>query len=517
MTKLYDFNSTTFKLLRLFPGLITILLILLPVIASILGFQEFIAYYVLFLAIYWAIRTIRFLIGTHIGYSRYQKALKTNWPRKLEKAIKNWDLLPYPNQLPNSWDEFYLSIIIPMYKEPYEILDRTVKSIAENKFPLKEKVFLVFAIEERGGKQIQIDAQKIKEKYKKYFKDILIYVHPQGIPGEVIGIAGPNLKWASKHFLEEYIPKKKILPKNILMLKFDSDSALHPQFLSALTHKYLTTPDRYHAYFTNAVKLYSNNFWEVPTMMRLFSGLLTTVILSEWINNKPKKQCFSLYAFNADVLKRIGYWDPVIGVDDTGFFWVSFLYLNGKFRGEEFYLPNYSDAVDVGDYIKSHVAQYKQQVRWGGGAILAPVSLQGILNNPNIPLRKKLFATFVLFESNSFWTTATYFLSLAIPVMSLLTPNSTFYAYSHIVPEWVQTILGLTSVFIIPTEYFVYQLYKPFPKSYSLLKKIGFFFEFFLVIINMYVYNLIPYVKAQIDIMLGKFGKFYAVEKTVKT
>lgn len=513
MPELYNFNSTTFKILRLFPALTTLLLLLFPILAVIFRFQEYIAFYVLFLSIYWAIRTIRFLIGIYIGYKRYQRALQIDWLKRLKTTIKNWNKLPTPSQLPKSWDDFYLTILIPTYKEPYEILERTIKAVVDSNFDL-QKVFLVIAVEERGGPEALHNVKKLQHKYRKFFKDFLYYVHPQGIPGEVIGIAGPNLKWAAQNFIEKYLSKYKINPKNVLMLKYDADSAIHPNFLAALTYTYLTTPNRFYKYFTNAVKLYSNNFWEVPTLMRLFSGLLSAVLLSEWITNRSKKQSFSLYAFNAYILKKIGYWDPVIGVDDTGFFWLAYIKLNGNFSGQEFYLPNYSDAVDAGDYIKSHIAQFKQQIRWGGGAIVTPMSMQAILNNKKLPFTKKLWAIYVLFEAYTFWTTATYFLSLAIPIMSLLTPNVAFFAYSHIIPNWIQLILGITSILILPTEYFIYKLYAPFKKNLTVKQKIFFFFEFFLVIINMYVYNLIPYVKAQIDIMLGHFGKFYVVEKT---
>ena len=118
-----------------------------------------------------------------------------------------------------------------------------------------------------------------------------------------------------------------------------------------------------------------------------------------------------------------------------------------------------------------------------------------------------------LFETHSFLVTVAYFLGLAVPIMTLLAPNSDFYAFSHVVPHIITRIFQITTVFMIPIEYMIIKLYGWPPKSRGLFGRTRFFIEFLLVVIVMFLYNLIPYTKAQIDIMFGKFGKFYVVEK----
>ena len=511
--QLYDFESSTFKSLRIFPGIVTIAFILSPFILAAVGKPQYLAYYVLILSVYWVYKTFTFIYGFFVGYNRYLRDSKVDWRARLMQLKKRWDKLPTPATLPPTWEDFYMAVIIPTYKEPKEILIRTLDSLANSNFPVKEKLFVILAVEERAGPKQQEVVRQLIERFKFHFKDIMFFVHPKNIPGEVIGIAGPNLKWAARGFVE-YLDKKNISPRNVLMLKIDADTRLSSQLLAALSYRYLTHPKRYNRFFTNALKLYSNNFWKAPLLTRLFSAMLSLVLLSEWITNKHKKQCFSSYAFNLDVLVKIGYWDPKIGVDDTGFFWQAFLYLNGDYRGEEVYLPSYMDAVDVGDYIRSHIALYKQQVRWGGGAIVTPMGLQGMLNNKKIPLREKIFKTLHLFEVYTFWTTIAYFLGLALPLLSFVVPSVDFYAYSHIAPYIVSKLLTFTLIFVLPIEYYVLKLYGPMPKDYSLVKKVIFFLSFFAIVINIYLFNLIPYLKAQIDIMLGRFGKFYVVEKT---
>ncbi len=512
MKKLYDFDSFTFKCLRLFPGLVTILLIISPLLAVLLHRPQYIAYYVLFLSIFWVYRSIRFLYGLVIGYLHYKRDLRTDWNKKFINLQKTWNKLPTKKQLPKRYDDFYTTILIPVYKEPYEIIERTVEGLKKSKFPLK-KLFVIFAVEERGGVETLNSIKKVQQKYKKYFADLLYYVHPQGLPNEVIGIAGPNLKWAAKHFTEDYLKKRNIAPNNVFMFKYDVDLVVHEQLIAGLSYKYLVTPDRYYKYFTNAVKLYSNNFWDVPVMMRLFSGFLSLVLLSEWVVAKHKKQSFSAYGFNLKLLKDFGYWDARIGVDDTGFFWLAFLHTNGRFSGETVYLPSYSDAVDVGDYWKSHIAQYKQQVRWGSGAIVAPLGIQGMFRNKNIPWKEKLSKLLLFFETYSFLTTAAYFLGVALPVVTVLAPGVNFHAFAHVIPVYVSQILSASMIFMLPMEYMLIKLYGLPPRKRGFFLNLLFPFEFLLIVVVMYFYNMIPYVKAQVDLMMGRFGRFYVVEK----
>lgn len=509
MKHIYDFDSAFFKIVRIIPGFITIFLLLAPIWATLLGKPEIVLYYVAFLSVYWFYKTIVTNVGNLIAFRRYKRALALNWDDMIKKLV--WSELPNQEQLPASFEALRVVVLVPVYKEPYAVLKATFDSIKNSTFDLK-KISVVVGLEVSAGPQFEEQMSRLQAEYQGVFAEFKYYLHPKDIPGEAVGIAGANLNWASREYAKELLEKGEDL-RNYQVIKYDSDMLIHPKFISNYIHTYLTTPNRYYAFFSPAIMLYSNNYWEVPVLMRVFSGVLTLALMSEWVVSKKKKQSFSCYGFNLQLLHQIDYFDPKIGVDDTGFYWRAFLALDGNFRGEEFYAPCYNDAVQADTYVKSHVVMYKQLRRWGWGAIVYPMTIQGIKNNKKISVRKKIGSVVELFRVYNLYSTLTFLLSFSIPLITLLNPDFGLSSSAHVLPKIVSTLLTFSLLGLFPSRSILEALYGQPPKSRGVIFFLWHYFEQLLLVVFSLTLGFFPYLQAQIEMMLGKSMTFMVTPK----
>jgi hypothetical protein len=506
--KVYDLNSWSFKVLSVVPGVITIFLLTSPIWASIFGFPQLVLYYITFLAVFWVFKSITASVGNFVAFSRMQKTLATDWNEKIEKLPFEKDLAT--DYLPKTYDDFNHAVMIPFYKEDYETLSTTMKALADSEYDTKNKVYVVLAVEESGGPEAEENAKRLQKDFKDSFKTIRYYIHPKDIPGEVKGIAGANLRFAAREFVKE-VTAEGLKIENFLVTKFDSDLRVHSKFLSALTFKYLTTRDRYHCFFSPAIMLYSNNYWNVPILMRVISSSITLATMSEWITAKNTKQSFSCYSFNLHLLDRIDYWDPRIGVDDTSFYWNAYLHLDGRFRGEEFYVPTYMDAVHAGDFVKTHVAQYKQLHRWGWGVIVFPMTLQGLLRNNRIPPLERLGSIMNLFQVYNIWVTIAFLLTFGIPMIALMNRDFGLLGIAHVLPRVISYLLTFSLIGLFPSRFILEELYGSPPKEKGVIFYLWHFFEQILLTFTMLTFNFLPYIQAQFEMMFGKMKKEHMI------
>lgn len=507
MEKVYDIESFSFKIYRAIPGLITIILITSPLWATLLGFPQLVLYYVTFLAVFWLYKSFISSAAIVLGYNRMKSTLTVDWNKKLENI--NWDALPNKEDLPKSLDGFYMAIIIPFYKESYDVLSSTMDAIVKSEIN-KKRLLVVLGVEESGGPEALQHAERLKKEYSKHFRLLEYYIHPKDIPGEVKGINGANLRFAAKAFYQR-LQEEKINPEHVFMLKYDSDLQVHPKLIAALGFKYLITPDRKHAFYSPAIMLYSNNYWDVPILIRVFSGSLTLALLSEWVTAKRNKQSFSCYGFNYQLLHEIDYWDPKIGVDDTAFFWNAYLCSNGKFRGEEVYIPTYSDAVQSNTVVGTHLVLYKQLLRWGWGVIVYPMTMQGLLRNKKISIHEKMRSITELVRAYNMWVTIAFLLTFGIPLVVLLNNSFSFQSIAHVLPRIVSYVLSFSLVGLLPSRWALEAFYGAPPKSKGKLFHFWHYLEQLLLTINALTFGFLPHIQAQVEMMLGKHKKAHLV------
>jgi hypothetical protein len=508
--KTYNLEKKSFFWYKLIPGLTTILIISSPFWTSWLGIYDLLIIYLAFLATYILFKSTQQMISNMKGFRKLQRDKKRNWRKDLEEL--DLSTLPqYEKSLPDKTSDLNILMFIPIFKETFDYLDKILHTIATQDYPYMQKVIPVLAVEERAGEEQKKIVRRLKKKYKDKFGDIWIFYHPVGIPGEIVGDACANLRWAGRHASKK-LHRKGMDPHLTVFNKCDSDTRFHPKYLSAWVYTYLTSPKRTRKFYSPAVLLYSNNYWDVPGLIRVFSASLTMGIINEWLTEKAQKQSFSCYGANFRLLEKIDFWDARTGAEDTYFFWDAFLYLNGDFRGECFWLPVTMDAVEGQNTIDAFKSLYKQQLRWGWGVFIMPMSIQGMLWNKKISLKEKVKKILLLSRTYNFILTISTLLTFSMPILTMLNQELEYSTVTYLLPRTISHMMTASILFQIPTKYYLWKFYGSPPKEKSLLFKIWWWgFEHFLMFVNVWTYYLLPRIQAQYELTVGKKRKrFFA-------
>jgi len=507
--QVYNMSRSSFFWFRILPGSIVVALLTSPIWSSYLGLVDVILVYLAFVATYVLYKSIQTSVTNVIGYSRMQTALKRNWA----KELSNLDLTQLPRQkdIPASLSELYHVIFMPIYREPFELLDKTFSALASQDYPSMKNVIIVAAVEERAGEEEKAVITRLQKKYASKFFGIWDFYHPFGIPGEVVGDACANLRWTAEKTTKR-LAHEKIPSQNVIFTKFDSDTRLHKKHLSALTYTYLVHPKRMNAFFSPAILTYSNNFWKVPGLVRVFFGTLTLGVLNEWVAEKQRKQAFSCYSANYRILEKTDYWNASTGAEDTYFYWNAFLHLDGDFVGEPFYLPATMDAMEGHSLASTLISLYKQQLRWGWGVLIMPIALQGMSWNKKIGITKKISKFGILFRAYNFMLTAGVLLTVAMPLLTYINGELEYSSISYNLPRIISVMLASSIIFQIPAKYYTWKFYGAPPKEKPPFFKFWWWtFEPFLMFVNIWTYYFIPRVQALWELTFGKNRKKFLV------
>src|SRR3990167_6733531 len=124
------------RALEILPGFVSWNLILLPY-WGIFVFPVFVAYFILFFNIYWFYQSLQIAVSSIISHTRIQAAKVYDWMG---------DVRGFPD-----WEKVRHVVIIPTYKEPIYILDRTLNSLANQDLPTKQ-IIVVLATEAKEAK-----------------------------------------------------------------------------------------------------------------------------------------------------------------------------------------------------------------------------------------------------------------------------------------------------------------------------------------------------------------------------
>lgn len=484
------------RFFEILPGLMTWTLILFPFVAALAGIPEVIVFYVSFLTIYWSYRGVRFLYGLVVGYKRVQRDTSTDWMSKIKETGKEIPSFVY---------------ICPIVKEGLDVLEPGIKMWAEQEIG-PNRISIIFALEEKYTDVSIPNCNALIEKYGKYFKEMRYEIHPYGIEGEVMGVKGANINYATRKFVKDLQERGENI-EEYLLITCDSDMRPHPKYLSAITHKYLTDTDPTHKFFSTAIHTFNNNIWRVPPITRVFSHSITMAIFHTWVVQKHMRATWSSYVVNLKTVHDVGYWDPTIGIDDTPFYWNAKIRLKGNFTGEEVYVPTYNDAVENETFYKSHKSLYLQQLRWGWGIIVVPITFAGLYKNKDINARQKFGMLLQLIENQLLFLTVIYTITFSIPILSVLSKEYQFSSASYNLTKIMSYILTSLMFLNIPV-YIIRRRITPPPEGWSASRKILDFFEIALITVNMLTFGFIPHIHAQTEMMFNRFRKkYYATEK----
>ena len=461
-----------------------------------------IAVFIIAFDVYWVLKTIYLSFHLRVSYKQMKKNIKEDWFSKV-KSLKN-----------KNWQNYYHLIILPFYKEPYGVIEKTIQAIVDSEYP-NDKIMIVLATEERAGKSAQEISEKIKKKYSDIFYKFLITIHPQDIVGELAG-KGANSTWAARQAKKELIDKFNISYKNVIVSCFDIDTQVYPKYFSCLTYHYLTVKDPTKTSY-QPIPIYNNNIWQAPCISRVVatSGTFWQMVQQQ----RPERlSSFSSQSMSFKALNEVDFWPVNMVSEDSRIFWQNFLYYDGDYKVIPLNYPVSMDANLSDNFFKTSVNVYIQQRRWGWGVENIPFLFFGFLKNKKISLRKKIHWAWIQLEG--FWSWATN--ALLIFLLGWLPLylggdkfNTTLLSYN--LPRITRILMTIAMIGLIGSAIYSTLLLPRRPDAYKgikgFVKSFGMLIQWILVPFTILIFGAIPGLEAQTRLMFGKYMGFWVTPK----
>ncbi|MFH1347036.1 MAG: glycosyltransferase family 2 protein [Spirochaetota bacterium] len=489
------------RFFEILPGALAWITIILMFLLSWLT-PVWVAIFIILFDIYWLLKTVYLSIHLRTSFKKIRGNLKINWLERLRTITINND-----NKIKGQWSDIYHLIILPMYKEQYEVVRESFDALAKTNYP-KDKIIVVLAPEERAGEKTRETAEKIENEFNdKFFKFLTIF-HPADLPDEIIG-KGSNQNWAAKETKKLIIDPLKIPYENILLSVFDVDTQVPFDYFGRLTYVFLTCKNPQRSSF-QPVPLFLNNIFQAPALARViaFSSTFWHMI------QQSRSECqttFSSHSMPFKAIVEIGFWHKNVVSEDSRIFWQCYLHYGGDWRVEPLYYPISMDANVASTFWETMINQYKQQRRWGWGCENIPYFLEGFRKDSagekRISAGKKLYWTFNILENFHSWATNTLMIfALGWLPLYLGGANFNFTLLSYNLPQVTKFIMTLAMVGVVSSAILSIILLPPKPKWFEKRHYIFYVFQWFLMPVTLILFGAIPGLEAQTRMMLG--GKF---------
>ena len=481
------------RLLEILPGFVSWNIILFPY-WGIFVIPTTVAYFILIFNIYWFYQSLQIAITAVISHLRIQASIVYDWLGDL-KAFPDWKKVRH-------------LVIIPTFKEPIYILERTLTSLAEQTLPRKQ-IIVVLAMEKKEPKEDR--AQKVKQlraKFQGVFANLFVTVHELA-PGEVVGKASNERHaalWVKKRFI-----KAGVDTNYLTVTSCDADHKYHPQHFACLTFKFLDNPKRYNYFWQPAVMFY-NNIWELPAITRVPNTLSTIWNLS-LLPRKDRLINAQNYSLSFKLLDEVDYWDPDKIPEDWGIFFKAYYKKRGQVEVDPIYLPLHADAPQSTSFIKTLKNQYEQYKRWAWGVSDDPWIIKNYLLTPGVPFWDKTMRLMFAIWAHFMWPVNWFVITLGLTLPSLLNPDFARTALGYTVPRLSSFVLTVALLFLL-VMIVIDNIYKPKrPKGFPLWRALLVPFEFVLMPITGFFFSALPGLDAHTRLMLGKYLEYRVTEK----
>lgn len=482
------------RILEILPGFFSWNVILFPY-WGIFVIPNVVAYFVLVFNLYWFYQSFVIAVTAFVSHLRIQASMKYNWLV---------DLKTFPD-----WQKVQHVIIIPTYREPERILERTLDSLVAQTLP-KKQLFVVLAQEKRAPEEDRIDKMKrLKEKYKKKLPHLYVYLHTlKG--GEVIGKAS-NERSAALEVKEKLVKTGKIDMNYAVVTSCDADHKFHPKHFACLSFKFLDNPARY-AHFWQPVVMFYNNIWELPAITRVPNTLMTIWNLSQ-MPRRDRLINAQNYSLSFKLLDKAGYWDPDKIPEDWGIFFKAMYETKQGIEVEPLYLPLHADAAQSDSFWKTLKNQYEQLKRWAWGASDTPWMIKNYFLKEGVPFWDKTARLFWALWSHFMWPVNWFIITIGLTLPTLIHPAFGRTTLGYTVPKISSFVLTISLSFLF-VMLFLDNVYKPKrPEKFPLWRALLVPFEFILMPISGFFFSALPGIDAHTRLMLGKYIEYKVTEK----
>ncbi len=484
------------RLLEILPGAaVWLTLIFLIFSSAVLPFAVSIFFIVY--AFFWLIRIYYLHLHLRFSFQKMRIYLKEDW------LAKTKELTAVQKSQNLDWQDVRHLIVLPMYHEPYSLVRETLAKIKEANYP-KDRIFVVLSVEEKGGREALATARRIREEFGGHFFKFLVTVHPVDLPGELPG-KGSNETWAVKKIKEQIIDPLKIPYERIIVSVFDIDTQPFPEYFGRLTYLFLTASKPQRSSY-QPMPLFLNNIFEAPIFSRVMSFFPTFWQMMQQ-SRFEQLTTFTSQAMPFKALVEADYWDVDKVSEDALIFWRFYFRYDGDWRTEPMYYPVSMDANAAPTLWQTAKNLYKQQRRWAWGVENMPYMVKGFLKNKKIPLRKKIFWTFIFGEGFYSWATAPFIL-FTMGWLPLLLGGSVFTTtvLSYNLPKFLGLLMNVSVFGLAASALFSTVLLPPKPAWFKKRHYVLYFAQWFLVPVVIIFWSGLPALEAQTRMMLG--GKF---------
>jgi cellulose synthase/poly-beta-1,6-N-acetylglucosamine synthase-like glycosyltransferase len=481
------------RFLEIMPGFFSWNIILFPYWGIFL-IPNVVAYFVLGYNIYFFYQSLLVAITSLLSHLRIQASINYDWVKDLES-------FPDHKKVINV-------VIIPTYKEPVHILERTLNSLAEQTLPRKQ-LQVVMAMEKKEDEETRKEKVEIlTKKFNKIFGGLYFTVH-ELVAGEIVGKAS-NEKYASIWFKKNIIDKKKLNMDYITVTSCDADHKYHPNHFAYLTYKFLDDPERYLRFWEPAVMFY-NNIWELPAITRVPNTLNSIFNLSQ-LPRRDRLINQQNYSLSYKLLDEVGYWDADKIPEDWGIFFKAFYKKQGKVEVEPLYIPLQADAAQSSSVIKTLKNQYEQFKRWAWGVSDDPWIIKNYFLTPGVPFWAKTMRLMYVIQAHFLWPVNWFFITIGLTLPTILNPRFGRTTLGYMVPKLSSFALTIALSFLL-LMLFIDNVYKPKPKEVPFWKILLSPLEFVLMPISSFFFSALPGLDAHTRLMLGKYLEYKVTEK----
>ena len=423
--------------------------------------------------------------------------------RNLNDIRENPASFPSPSKVKNA-------VIIAAYNESYEVIQPTIQSVLVSNYDAKN-LLIFLAYEERGGKEIEKTAIRLKKEFSESFGAFEIVRHPKNLPNEVVGKGG-NITFAGRA-LQKYCEDNKIPFENVLVTTLDSDNKPHREYFACATYSFIIHEDRKKLSY-QPVSLFLNNIWDVPAPMRVVAtGNSFWNIVSTMRPHLLRN--FASHSQPLDALVEMDFWSTRTIVEDGHQFWRSYFHFGGDYYVVPIRVPIYQDAVLSETLPKTLKAQFIQLRRWMYGASDIPyVANLYFSKKRNVPLVDGLMKLIRLIDGH---VTAVFQSPMAafggwVPLIVYAASSRSVIV--HQLPNVISTLQQIATIGIFITILISLKMLPPRPERYKKRRSFWMVAQWVYMPVTSICYNAAAAAYSQTRLALGKYlDKFDVTEK----
>jgi cellulose synthase/poly-beta-1,6-N-acetylglucosamine synthase-like glycosyltransferase len=329
-------------------------------------------------------------------------------------------------------------VVLPNYKEPVEVLRRTIASLAVQP-QASTHITLVLGMEAREPGALG-KAEALRSEFEGVFHSMLLTVHPSDLPGELPGKA-TNETWAVRQARLRLVDHLGIPASQVVVTVVDADSLLHPHYLIELTRQFVLDPRRFSLVWQAPVLL-DNDIWRTQAVIRLLTFFSNAISLGDYFNPLEANFPYSTYSLSLQLLDEGHYWDPTAIAEDQDLFLHLFFAKGGNASIRHIYLPVHGNPVYGASFRDAVGIFYSQKLRQGLGGAEIGYILQKWASPPGTPFLPKFIRFFKLLHDHLFFSTAGFLVTLGTILSIILDHTAVITLPPHNFAPLLFTILN---------------------------------------------------------------------------